>query len=172
MARRGLTDEAFEGLVRDNVEYRRLVERVTAPDLDRYFERHRETLATALLVRAAAPDPEPAQRLAARARVGNDLLVAAREAALAPGGEQLTVSLATVRCDQLEPELTESILHAAPGDLIGPLALSGRHEVLQLVTREPARFDAASREAVRERLFQRWLAQQRDSAKIAWHWMV
>ncbi len=172
MARRGLTDEAFEGLLRDNVESRRLVERVTESELEGYFERHRETLATVALVRAAAPDAESAERLADRARAHHDLLVAAREAASAPGGEQLAVSLRTVRCDQLEPELTEPVLHAAPGDLIGPLTLSGGHEVLQVVTREPARFDAASREAVRERLFRRWLAEQRDSAKIVWHWMV
>jgi putative peptide maturation system protein len=172
----GTTVQSLEKLVEGFARATRLRDSVTAGQEEAYFAAHRADFDEAVIARIVVPGRERALSLCAGLRAGElDLVDAATMALRAPQRADLPWQqppplLARVRRGALPEERAAAIFGAAPGTVLDPLDTPAGHEVLVVRAIEPATFDAATRRAVRDRLFEAWLAERRSAAKIEWIW--
>lgn len=172
----GTTLQSLEKLVDGFARATKLRERVTAGREEAYFAAHRADFAEAVIARIVVPGRERALALCAGLRAGEvDLLDAATMALRAPQRAELPWQqppplLARVRRGDLPEERAAAVFGAAPGSVLDPVDTPAGFEVLVVRAIEPATFDAATRRAVRDRLFEAWLAERRSASKIEWIW--
>ncbi|WAS95777.1 TIGR04500 family putative peptide maturation system protein [Nannocystis punicea] len=172
----GTTVQSLEKLVDGFARATKLRDSVTAGREEAYFAAHRAEFDEAVIARIVVPGRERALSLCASLRAGEvDLLDAAAMALRAPQRADLPWQqppplLARVRRGALPEERAAAIFGAAPGAVLDPEGTSAGYEVLVIRAIEPATFDAATRRAVRDRLFEAWLAERRADSKIEWIW--
>ncbi|MCY0991327.1 TIGR04500 family putative peptide maturation system protein [Nannocystis sp. ILAH1] len=172
----GTTVQSLEQLVDGFARATKLRDHVTAGREEAYFAEHRAEFDTAVIARIVVPGRERALSLCAGLRAGEvDLLDAATTVLRAPGRTDLPWQqppplLARVRRGDLPEQRAAAIFGSAPGAVLDPLDTSAGYEVLVVRALEPATFDPATRRAVRDRLFEAWLAERRAAAKIQWIW--
>src|SRR5262249_57697997 len=77
---------------------------------------------------------------------------------------------AVVERRQAAPALREQLFAAAPGQLIGPVPIETGHALLRVLAIVPARLDDRTRAAIKNTLFDDWLAERRHAARIEWGW--
>ncbi|MEV4518253.1 TIGR04500 family putative peptide maturation system protein [Dactylosporangium sp. NPDC049525] len=154
MAAEGLSDQQFEDLVTHQALVARLRERVTAARVDAELAAGARRHDRLRLVRVEHADAGAAARLAGSA----DLLATA--AADFAAGDGPAPSFVTVTRADLD-----AARDAEPGTVIGPVPLSDRFMVAEVVAVLPATRDSVSR-----RLFAEWLAERRAAARIEWNW--
>jgi len=76
----------------------------------------------------------------------------------------------TVRRDELEADQAACLFATEPGQL-APIVESGDgFEVAQVLRALPAVLDDETRALIGDRLFERWLAAQRATARVEWFW--
>ncbi|MEO8335005.1 MAG: TIGR04500 family putative peptide maturation system protein [bacterium] len=173
MTTNDLTHERFEQMVRVDADAFALRDRVAGNDgVQAYWRAHPGAFDIAHVVRLRVRDRDRAEVLAVELRNGGDFYVmlerefaARRLMALARG------PLEMVRRGQLPPEHADAIFAARAGDLVGPLAGDGVHDLVRVIRVETADFaDAATRNAVSDAVFDAWIAEQRQAATIEWFW--
>jgi putative peptide maturation system protein len=71
---------------------------------------------------------------------------------------------------RLEGPLRERLTGLAPPALLGPLDHPGGSELVMVYSVTPASPDQATRQEIQRVLFERWLAEQRQSAQVRWNW--
>jgi hypothetical protein len=59
---------------------------------------------------------------------------------------------------------------ASPAQVIGPAAARGGWVLIDVLTTEPAALTPDVRAAVKSRIFDDWLREQRRAARIEWFW--
>ncbi|HKG95344.1 MAG TPA: TIGR04500 family putative peptide maturation system protein [Gemmatimonadaceae bacterium] len=165
LARLGWSVELFQSLIENGVRARKLRERVTAAEVEPHFHAHRGDFDLVRVFRAETASAEDARRLAALAAVDGLLAAAGRADGVSGGG--VAGTLATARAHELPPELAG----APVGRVVGPMAARGRHWVGEVLGRSEATLDAATRAAVRDVLFRRWLDARRAEHAVRWHWL-
>ncbi|WP_437672780.1 TIGR04500 family putative peptide maturation system protein [Sorangium sp. So ce131] len=176
LEQQGMTHRSFEGRIDAIVRGDKLRRRVVGGREEAYFASHEGELDTAVLARIALADLEGARALGDRLRSGElDLLGAAAEALrqrrpAASRWEGPPPLLSRVRRWELPPERRAAVFDASPGAVLGPVETEAGLEIQQLVAVEPAVLDAATRAAIRDRLFEEWLAERRAAADVAWLW--
>lgn len=149
LSERGMDAADFTRLVTRNAELAGLRQRVTRGHVRRWFETHRDELATVALVWTAdAPDdgtsPEPWTALRVAVEVGR------------PGGV----------ITRTAGELGRADLRV--GDVV-PLDLDTPASGVVVAVRQ-AVLDERTRAEAHRRLFQEWLRDRRDRARITWFW--
>jgi hypothetical protein len=132
-----------------------------------YFQRHRGELEILRVARVQVDDRDDAHRVAERARGGRGLLAIAEDRFVATGRDELR--LVSLRAGDLPPDQA-AVRAAAPGDVLAPAPAGGGWEVVQLLARVPARYDADTEELIAERLFQRWLEHELAQVRVEWFW--
>ena len=163
LARLGWSVELFQSLIENGVRARKLRERVTANDVEPYFHAHRRDFALVRLFRVETPTAHTAREIAERA-AEQGLLGAVERG----GGGRVAGTLSTARAHELPPELAD----APVGYIAGPALARGRHWVAEVLARDEVTLDdAATRSAVRDVLFRRWLDAQREGRAVRWHWL-
>jgi putative peptide maturation system protein len=162
----GLSIVRFQELLRGKIQAQKLKDRVTADRIEPYFEAHREGFDLVQFFQVEAPVAAVASNLARRAREQN-LITAIRTNAVRIGGKDLGAVLRSQRVCELPSVLTSAV----PGEVVGPVAESGRYWVAEVFDRQPARLDAQTRAAIHEKLFREWLTDQRKQATVHWHWL-
>ena len=87
-------------------------------------------------------------------------------------GETLAATYAVeiVRRRDLSAEAARFVFEAAPGEVGGPFAADGYYDVLRVLRTSSAALDAVARALVVDRLFEDWLAAERENADIEWFW--
>jgi putative peptide maturation system protein len=176
LEQQGLTHRNLETRLDGYVKARKLRQRVAAGREETYFASHKSEFDVAVIARIALGDMERARLLHGRLRSGEvDLLSAAAEALReqTPGAhrwESPPPLLERVRRSSLPPEQAAVIFAATPGAVLEPIETKAGYELRQVLRTEPAVFDAATRAAISERLFQQWLAERRAAADVEWLW--
>jgi parvulin-like peptidyl-prolyl isomerase len=80
-------------------------------------------------------------------------------------------SVEMVRRRDLPPMHAEAIFAATAGEISGPLEADTGFDLVRVIRSEIADFnDESSRDALSDAMFEQWLANQRDIAKIEWFW--
>lgn len=172
----GTTVQSLEKLVDGFARATKLRDSVTAGREETYFAAHRADFDEAVIARIVVPSRERALSLCASLRAGEVELLDAAAMALRASRrgdlpwQQPPPLLARVRRGDLPEERVAAIFGAAPGTVLDPVDTPAGYEVLVVRAIEPATFDAATRRAVRDRLFEAWLAERRSASKIEWIW--
>jgi putative peptide maturation system protein len=71
---------------------------------------------------------------------------------------------------ELAPEEREQVLQHGAGAVLAPRAIGNRFVVTQVQAVLTPRYDEATRRAIRDRLFDAWLADRHAKANIEWYW--
>jgi putative peptide maturation system protein len=174
MERRGLTHEKLERLVGDEATVARLRDRVAADRVDDYFEEHRADFETARIARVQFTDKESALRTIRQLRSGEVDFYEAAERQFLATGERPSPSpvelFAEVRRRHAPAELAATVFAAAPGDLLGPVPTEEGWAVVRVLSFTPARLDQPTRLVIKKTLFEEWLDERRQAARIEWFW--
>jgi putative peptide maturation system protein len=176
LEQQGLTQRNLETRLEGFVKIRKLRQRVVGGREEAYFASHKSELEVAVLARIVLGDLKRARALYERLRGGKvDLLMAAREALReqTPSHhrwESPPSLLERVRRWALPSQQAAVIFAAAPGAVLEPIETKGGYELRQVLDIEPAVFDAGTRAAIGERLFQEWLEERRAAADVEWLW--
>jgi putative peptide maturation system protein len=172
LEQRGLTPEALESLVTNEVLVAHLRERVTDGQVEGHFAEHERDFDTARIARfemSAAPD---AASTATSIRDGRlDFYAAAeRQALVGDGTGPASALFEIVRRGEVSPELAAAVFGAEVGQVVGPVATEGGFTIVRILDLTPARLDAPTRRAIERRLFDAWLEARRRDAQIEWFW--
>jgi putative peptide maturation system protein len=169
---RNLDREDFERMMRHTVLRQKLKEKVAGNQVDAYFHEHRAEFESARIVHLITSSEATVGRLTAPTSPGGgDLLSRVREAARTYGASGVQVSLETVSRGELNPAATGRVFAGPPGAVVGPEYNNGVWEVFEVMEFHPAQLDRQTRQRIKEMLFQKWLEQKREAARIIWHWM-
>lgn len=162
----GLTTERFEDLLRFGVQVRKLKDRVTQDRAAAYFDAHARKFAVIRFFRLDGATEESARQLAETARAGG-LWTAAQTWLVGTPGREWSGSMLSRHAVELPPELAA----AEPGEVVGPVADGLRYWIAEVLGRDTPRLDEQTRSAIRDLLFEEWLAERRQHAVVRWHWM-
>jgi putative peptide maturation system protein len=173
LERHGMSHEKLERYVADEALVGKLCARVTAGRVEGYFEEHRADFDTAGVARIEFADEARARQAGGRVRSGAvDFFQAAQDEFLRgdPGPQPPDGLFAVIRRREAAGELGEAVFGAAPGEVVGPVRTGNGHALVRVLSREPARLDAATRRVIKKILFEGWLEERRREATIEWFW--
>ena len=77
---------------------------------------------------------------------------------------------AVIERRQAEPALRDQLFAAAPGQLVGPVPVETGHALMRVLEIVPAQLDDRTRAVIKDILFEDWLAERRQAARIEWCW--
>jgi putative peptide maturation system protein len=174
LERHGMTQERLERLVADEASVAKLRDRVTASQVEEYFEVRRADFDTAWIARIECSDEESAHRIYEQIRTGEvdfyeaacRRFLAASERAEHSSGE----AFAVLQRKQTPSKLGAALFAAAPGEVLGPMHTGGDSAVIRVLSFAPARLDERTRSTIKKILFEDWLAERRQAATIEWYW--
>lgn len=170
MARRCLSHTDLEELVEGEAAVARLRRRITDGHLQAFFDRERSDFDRTRITRLLFTDGACADHVVRAVATGQDFYAVAARAAAA-GLLAEPAALVEVRHrSELPDELGRAVFDARPGSVVGPLRSGAGHAVVLVLAVEPAVFDDATAELVRQRLFTDWLERRRGSAHVEWFW--
>lgn len=161
-----ITTARFEDLLRFGVQVRTLKERVTRDGVAAYFDSHRPAFDVIQVFRLDSANDESVLRLADTARAVG-LWPAVQSWSTEAQGVGIRGSLASQYAFEAPTELAA----AEAGAIVGPVADGGRYWMAVVLSRQAGKLDEPTREAIRDLLFEEWLAERRARADIRWHWM-
>jgi len=162
----GIPQSRWEAMLTATVQSYKMKHQITAAHLEAYFEAHRDAYEYMRLFVVQVP----------RADLAFQLVAYARQTGLFLATETLLQDAALPRLSgtlmmQYVGTLPPVVRAAAPGEIVGPHHEGHHYLVAQVYSRQAARLDEETREAVREAVYQEWLMQQRAVATVQWHWM-
>jgi putative peptide maturation system protein len=173
LEQKGMTHDKLERLLAGAVTAAKLRDRVAAGRVEEYFERHQSAFDTAHVARLVFADEPSARRVAEHVRGGGaSFYEAAQRCFLASKGpEQPSRDLfAVLRRGRTDPGVAAVVFAAQPGDVLGPVRDGDDYCLFHLLSLAPARLDEPTRNAVKEGLFEGWLAERRRAAAVEWFW--
>jgi putative peptide maturation system protein len=136
---------------------------------DAYFAAHRADFERVQLARMFVAEREPAEALLRELRAApHRFLQVAQQRFLegAAPGELFT----TLWRDELEAGPAAQLFDVEPGELAPVVASGDGFELIQVLRRLPAALDDETRRRIGDRLFDRWLDDQRACARVEWFW--
>ncbi len=156
----------FEDALERDLLIEKLKDHVTRERIPRHFTAHQAAFARARLRLIVVPREDLARELLSQIRdEGRDFAELAREHSLHPsradGGR-----LAPVMRRQLPPAAAQAVFAAREGDVVGPLTAPEGFQLFLVEKLVPAELDAGLAAAIRQELFDAWLAEQLAGARM------
>ena len=169
---RGLTHTQFEQGVANAAMVAKLRDRITAAQVQGYFEQHQADFATASIACLTFDDAESARHTAAHLRTGaQDFYeVAQQRFLMATRPEAVPATFAVLRRGQAPLDLSTAVFAAAPGAIVGPVHIGEYYTVARVLAVTPACLDERTSREIQHLLFENWLAERRRTATIEWYW--
>ncbi|MGZ8384209.1 MAG: TIGR04500 family putative peptide maturation system protein [Nitrospira sp.] len=162
----GLSRDQFTALMDVSVRNRKAKEQVTADRIEPFFHANRDLYDQVGVCEVTIADENAASRLRNRARE-TGLPRATEEIAQS----MLSSSFECVLTKKYAGTLPANVRNAVVGEVVGPGPSARGLLVAEILSRRKAELDDATRQAVQEAIYQEWLARQRASASIQWHWV-
>ena len=170
----GMTHESLERFVTDNRLIDKVRDRVTSHRADEYFRQHTNDFDTARIARIEVADKDCASSLAEQIKNGTLNFYTAAERYFVEGKKYDDVLpndlFAVIERRQTRPALGELIFAAVPGELIGPVPSEHGYTLVRVLSITPACLNDSVLSAIKNLLFEDWLAQRRQAAQIQWCW--
>ena len=174
LERHGMSHEKLESYVTESAIVPKLRDRIAAGHVEEYFCQQPGDFDTARIARLEVADERQARELAGQIRAGAQNFFAAAERLFfeaAEGGAPPKASLfANIERRQAEPALRDQLFAAAPGQLVGPVPIENGHTLMSVLAIIPAQLDGRTHAVIKDILFQDWLAEHRQAARIEWCW--
>lgn len=170
----GMAHEQFERYVSDEARVAKLRDRITAHRVEDYFAAHRADFDTACIAEITFPDEESAYQAYEQIRSGimdfyaaaQDRFLTATEHAGQPRGELFTV----IQHGQASQELGAGVFAASPGAVLEPVRTEDGYALIHILSLTPASLNERTRSTIKKILFDEWLAELRQAARIEWYW--
>jgi putative peptide maturation system protein len=172
MERHGMSHTQFEGYVADEALVAKLRDRVTADQVEPFFAARHADFDTARIAQITFADETTARRLYDRIRDGElDFYAAAQDHFTTAGAHTASSPdlFAAVQRGQA-PEWMAPVFAAAADQLLGPLDTGEGYALVRVLSVSTARLDEPTRHAIKKILFENWLAERRQAARIEWNW--
>lgn len=174
LERHGMTHEKLEHLIGNQAMVAKLCDRVTVNRVTDYFEEHQADFDTAFIARFHISDEESALQTWEQIYSGEvDFYEAAQRRFLAaverrehPSGDIFAV----IKRGQAIPELGMAVFAAQLGEVLSPVRTEEGYAIVRVLSLAPAHLDEQTVTAIKKILFEEWLAQQREAARIEWYW--
>jgi putative peptide maturation system protein len=174
LERHGMSHEKLERYVSESAMVPKLRERIAAGRVEQYFREHTRDFDTARIARLEVMDESDARELAEQIRAGEQDFFAAAERhyfdAIGGGKTPSSAMFVVIERRDADASFREPLFAAAPGELVGPVLIDTGHALLRVHSTVPARLDERTRAAIKEILFEDWLAERRQAARIEWCW--
>jgi putative peptide maturation system protein len=169
---RGISHQQLEGIVVGQAMAAKFRTRVVVDDVEAYFHEHHGEFDTAAVALISYREEEAARKDFDRIAQGEiGFYTAAEQHVLCAAEQGLagTMSIARIRRSSLPAELATKVFSAAD-EVVGPIRFAGDWTVAKILAIAPATLDDSTRQIIEGVLFERWLNQQRASARIEWYW--
>jgi putative peptide maturation system protein len=174
LERHGMSHEQMERYVTENATVPKLRDRIAGDRVEEYFLEHASDFDIARVARIEIASEGQARELAELIRAGRQDFFAVAEHCFfeaAERGSPPKAGLFTLIERREAPHaFREQLFTAASGQLVGPFSLETGHVLMRVVAMIPARLDARTRSAIKKILFNDWLAERRQAARIEWCW--
>jgi putative peptide maturation system protein len=174
MERHGMTHEKLETYVAETAIVPKLRDRIAEGHIEEYFRQHTSDFDTARIARFEVLDRRQASELAEQIRAGRQEFFAAAQRAFfgaAQRGVPPAASLfAMIERREAAPQFREQLFAAAPGQLVGPIEGDSGYALMRVLSVHPAQLDDRTRATIKKVLFDNWLTERRQAARIEWCW--
>jgi putative peptide maturation system protein len=173
LERHGMTHERLERYVAESAIVPKLRDRIAEGRVEDYFCQHPGDFDVARIARLGPVGEDQAHRLARQIRSGKENFFAVAERLFLESTEANSrrgALFVDIERRQGESGLCELIFNAAPGELIGPVAVENGCVLVRVLEIIPAQLDGRTRAAIADILFENWLAELREAADIEWFW--
>ena len=171
LAEGGLSIDSFEALVKARVQERKLMDRITADQVEAYFAAHTESLAKMTVVQMHLASTETLEVLPLSENAIGDFMKRAFSGQLGDSDLGITIAMETGFAEEVLPMLPRDSTPPPVGTLVGPKLHCGEYWFVQVLRRTPARLDQDTQRRIQAKIFASWLDAQRAKAQIRWHWM-
>jgi putative peptide maturation system protein len=165
----GISMERFEALLKSSMQERKLEERITANRVPDYYSDHTDSLGTVAVFRLHSASKSSLIKLTADNKRG--LTDAAWGSLTSEAGTLLKVSALTGFPEIVLPSFVPGSTALRPGAIIGPVKHRAEYWCGQILQCFPPQLNQATYAFIQQRLFASWLQEQREAAKIRWHWI-
>jgi putative peptide maturation system protein len=170
----GMSQEALEQYIADDAIMAKLRDRIAGDRVDEYFRRNERDFDGVRVARLQFIHEGRAREMADDIGRGRFDFFAAAERCFtdsaergAPAGPNL---FALIERRKAAPPLREPLFAAASGQIVGPVPVDDSYALFKVLAKVPARLDARTRAAIKDVLFEEWLAERRRTARIEWNW--
>jgi putative peptide maturation system protein len=173
MERRGVSYESLERLVEGQALLTKLRDKVVGNRVEEYFDTNSAQFDTTRVARFLVADETSALDMCRRIRSGEiDFLQAAQNHFItAKQSRPPKIELfTTIQRREASPELRESLFQSEPGSILGPVREENGYVILRVLSMVRATLDDATRDAIKNILFEEWLEKRRRTASIEWLW--
>jgi putative peptide maturation system protein len=174
LERHGMTHEKLEYFVANEAMVAKLRDRVTVNRVKDYFQEHQADFDTAYIARFHVSDEESGHQTWEQICSGEvDFYEAAQRCFLGaverrehPSGDIFVL----IKRGQAIPELGMAVFAAQPGEVLSPVRTEEGYAIVRVLSFAPARLDEQTVAAIKKSLFEEWLGEQRQAARIEWYW--
>jgi putative peptide maturation system protein len=171
LAESGMSMQGLTDLAARLARAAKLRELIVSEDVGYCLDAHRGDFDTVNTRVLQTPDARTARQLADAVRDGSrSFLHAAEDAVFADASGRTQFFYRKEQRHRLAARLNEGSFSFNAGDLVGPVEAGDERLVINVVSVEPADRNPHLRSAVMTRLFDEWLREQRQKARIEWFW--
>lgn len=174
LERHGMTHEKLESYVAETAIVPKLRDRIAAGKVEEYFRRQSAAFDAVQIARLEVSEETLANELARQVSSGAVGFFEAAERVFSNAQERGAAPkaslFATIERRQAEPALRDQLFAATPGQLVGPVPVETGRALIRVLAIVPAELNDRTRAAIKEVLFNDWLAERRRAAHIEWCW--
>ena len=174
MAQQGITHERFENLIAERATLTKLKDKITADQVENYFQEHQTDFDTAFIAYWNCDGEQTAWEIWEQISNGKvDFYKAAQNYFLTTAENNSRVSwdlFSKVQRNQTSSYLREAIFNASSDEILKPLLIDKGYAMIYVLSFSPSCFDETTKKAIKNILFEEWLAQCRQEATIEWYW--
>lgn len=173
MESHGMSHEKLQSYVAETAIVPKLRDRVAEGHIDDYFRDHARDFDSVWIARFEVADRRQASELAEQIRAGRQDFMAAAEKVLfrtAQHGVAPASLYAMIERRDAAPEFREQLFASAPGQLVGPSEGPNGFALMRVLAVQPAQMDDRTRASIKKAIFDNWLRERRQAAKIEWCW--
>jgi putative peptide maturation system protein len=167
LAANHLSYEAWEASLEEQALEHKLRDAMTAQKIEQHFVENRLTFDTATISQLIVKDEGVAREL--RAQIiedGADFHALARQFSIDEATKPASGFVGTVRRTEMEAVIEAAVFGAPPGQVVGPFKADAGWTLIKIEASRRGVLDDATREAIKARLFDEWLQEQRRKARI------
>ncbi len=165
----GTPQVQLEAHLRDQVARAKLRQRVAAGREEAYFQEHLAGFERVQVARLYASDQDEALRLYEQLRQAPESFLRVAQERFLAGGQDDGLFV-TLQRSELHREQAALLFAGEPGQVIAPVPSGEGYELMQVLRFLPAQLDDATRQQIRDALFEQWLEERRRTARVEWFW--
>ena len=167
LSKENLNSTTFQQRVMLELKVKKLQESIAQPNLQSYFEGHKQELEQLELSSILVSNESTAHEIKEQVTATQDLQKLVNEYASPQNGIIVQTGKQQAQRRSLPKELQTQCTSASPGQVVGPINLKGTWCLFRLEAIIPAELDDRTKEQIQGQLFGEWLSEKLNTVKIS-----